>query len=70
MKDVSLAIAEEEDIKDVVLSGGVFQNFTLLEMLHELLPASGLNLYIHSRAPPNDGGISLGQVTVANSKCG
>jgi hydrogenase maturation protein HypF len=70
VKDVCLRIAEEEDIRNVVLSGGVFQNFTLLEMLHELLPSSGLNLYLHSKVPPNDGGISLGQVVIANSKCG
>lgn len=46
----------------VVVSGGVFQNALLLEMLHERF---GDRLWINHRAPANDGGISLGQAALA-----
>ncbi|GAA5164027.1 carbamoyltransferase HypF [Pseudonocardia eucalypti] len=49
----------------VALSGGVFQNVTLLHGLRDRLDGYGLRVLTHSRVPPNDAGISLGQVTVA-----
>ncbi len=49
----------------VVLSGGVFQNRYLSDRLGSMLEAGGFNLIRHSRIPPNDGGISLGQAVVA-----
>jgi hydrogenase maturation protein HypF len=54
----------------VALSGGVFQNLLLLGRVHELLRASGFRVLSHSRVPPNDGGISLGQVAVAGARAG
>lgn len=52
-------ICKIEDVEDVVLSGGVFQNLYLMKHLTEL---SGLNIYRHKAVPPNDSCISLGQV--------
>jgi hydrogenase maturation protein HypF len=49
----------------VALSGGVFQNGLLLAGLCERLETDGFAVLTHSRVPPNDAGISLGQVTVA-----
>ncbi|WP_313562895.1 carbamoyltransferase HypF [Ruminiclostridium cellobioparum] len=49
----------------VVLSGGVFQNLTLLAMSSELLEKNGFQVYIHSQLPANDGGIALGQAIMA-----
>jgi hydrogenase maturation protein HypF len=49
------------------LSGGVFQNIFLLVNLQKALLASGFEVYTHSTVPPNDGGIALGQVVVANA---
>jgi len=46
----------------VVLSGGVFQNALLLEMIGASL---GSRLWINHKVPPNDGGISLGQAAIA-----
>jgi hydrogenase maturation protein HypF len=47
---------------NVVLSGGVFQNALLVEMLAAAL---GNALWMNAAVPPNDGGISLGQAACA-----
>ncbi len=49
----------------VALSGGVFQNALLLGGLRARLEADGFAVLTHARVPPNDAGISLGQVVVA-----
>jgi hydrogenase maturation protein HypF len=49
----------------VVLSGGCFQNRFLTERTIDRLSAEGFRPYWHQRIPPNDGGISLGQVVAA-----
>lgn len=46
----------------IVLSGGCFQNITLLEQTVKLLEKEGFHPYWHQRVPPNDGGIALGQL--------
>lgn len=50
----------------VALSGGVFQNALLLRMVLEGFAARGTPVLTHHRVPPNDGGIALGQLMVAN----
>ncbi len=57
--------AERAGIDAVVLSGGVFQNRLLLERTVEGLRARGLRPLLPELLPPNDGGISYGQVAVA-----
>jgi len=47
--------------KKVILSGGVFQNSYLLERVVTLFTKNGINYFIASKVPVNDGGISLGQ---------
>jgi len=59
-------IADETGIKQVVLSGGVFQNRLLLRKTIKLLENSGFQVFAHKQVPCNDGGISLGQAVVAN----
>jgi hydrogenase maturation protein HypF len=46
----------------VVLSGGCFQNTLLTERTISLLHRNNHQVYWHQRVPPNDGGISLGQI--------
>jgi hydrogenase maturation protein HypF len=45
-----------------VLTGGCFQNRRLLELAVHALRDAGFRPYWHQRVPPNDGGISLGQI--------
>ncbi len=56
------------ELNEVALSGGVFQNMFLLNKTYKNLIKDGFKVYIHKRVPPNDGGISLGQVVIASSK--
>jgi hydrogenase maturation protein HypF len=65
---VARRINEDRKINRVVLSGGVFQNVLLLRHACRLLESQDLKVYTHSRVPPNDGGISLGQAAVANAR--
>ncbi|HEX5854242.1 MAG TPA: carbamoyltransferase HypF, partial [Thermoanaerobaculia bacterium] len=46
----------------VALTGGCFQNRLLLERAAKRLSALGFKVLLHREVPPNDGGISLGQV--------
>jgi hydrogenase maturation protein HypF len=56
---------EQAGEKSIALSGGVFMNRLLCELLIPKLKAQGLTVLTHSRVPPNDGGIALGQAIVA-----
>ncbi|GGL09745.1 carbamoyltransferase HypF [Sphaerisporangium melleum] len=58
-------VREGTGLATVALSGGVFQNVLLLERATALLEERGFTVLRHRRVPPNDGGISLGQVAVA-----
>ncbi|KAA3655843.1 MAG: carbamoyltransferase HypF [Calditrichaeota bacterium] len=64
---ITIRARKDTGIAQVGLSGGVFQNFTLFQYTVERLRSEGFRVLTHSRVPPNDGGISLGQITVANA---
>ena len=59
------AIGEKENVRQVALSGGVFQNGILLELAVKGLKAQGFEVFRNRAVPPNDGGIALGQVFIA-----
>ena len=59
-----------ERIERVCLSGGTFQNMFLLERAAAGLRAQGFEVFLHSKVPPNDGGIALGQAVIANALLG
>lgn len=62
-----LRLRDETGVSTVALSGGVFQNMLLAERTAAALDEHGLRVLTHSRVPPNDGGISLGQAAVAGA---
>jgi len=62
LAEIVLFIAEILDREVVCLSGGVMQNAPLVEKIRLLLEERGFKVYTHQRVPPNDGGLSLGQL--------
>jgi hydrogenase maturation protein HypF len=63
--EVCRLISHDTGLKRVALSGGVFQNKLFAETLSDLLAAAGFQVYTQRLAPPNDGGIALGQAIIA-----
>jgi hydrogenase maturation protein HypF len=62
LAEIVLAISEQSGQKNIVLSGGCFQNALLVEKAVGKLKTAGFNVYCHERIPPNDGGLALGQL--------
>ena len=65
---VVLKLSLVNNIKKVVLSGGVFQNSYLLGRVTDDLRAEGLSVYLNEIVPCNDAGISLGQAYIARER--
>lgn len=65
--EMIVAVARKIGQDKVVLSGGCFQNRLLTERTIDRLAAENFRPYWHQRIPPNDGGISLGQVVAAST---
>jgi hydrogenase maturation protein HypF len=55
-------------VDDIVLSGGVFMNALLSSEATDRLTLENFRVYRHRLVPPNDGGLSLGQVAIAASQ--
>jgi hydrogenase maturation protein HypF len=58
-------LARAHRVDTVALSGGVFQNARLTDVVTAELATQGLHVLIHHVVPPNDGGISVGQAAIA-----
>ncbi|MHB8087684.1 MAG: carbamoyltransferase HypF [Anaerolineaceae bacterium] len=65
--DVCQSIQNESGLQTVALSGGVWQNITLLNKTTALLRTNGFSVLQHHQVPANDGGIALGQLLVASA---
>ncbi len=65
IRQISVYQREQTGISQVALSGGVFQNVTLLEKSVRLLEEANFDVLIHRKVPPNDGGLALGQAMIA-----
>ena len=64
----ALQLGEEYELETVALSGGVFQNELLLHDTKTLAETTHLNVLVNHQVPCNDGGISLGQASLAAFK--
>jgi hydrogenase maturation protein HypF len=62
-----IQVAQKIGERQVVLSGGCFQNKYLTERTIVRLLQEGFRPYWHQRVPPNDGGIALGQLVIAGA---
>jgi hydrogenase maturation protein HypF len=65
---ICLEIALIANQKNIVLSGGCFQNALLTKKVYALLNSENFTVYTHQNVPPNDGGLALGQLYAANFK--
>jgi hydrogenase maturation protein HypF len=59
--EICHAARKQFGLSEVALSGGVWQNMTLLSKTIPLLERANFTVYIHEQVPTNDGGLSLGQ---------
>jgi hydrogenase maturation protein HypF len=68
LSEIIPQVAHLMGMEKVVLTGGVFQNRYLTGRTWRRLEEEGFKPYIHQRVPPNDGGISFGQVMIVASR--
>ncbi len=66
LSEMIVSVAKKVKEEKVCLSGGCFQNRYLTERTVRRLKEEGFRPYWHQRIPPNDGGISLGQLMAAS----
>ncbi len=64
---VCLKLRETHSFRQIVLSGGTFQNLYLLKRLSARLKAEGFSVYHHRRVSANDEGVCLGQLLIAKA---
>jgi hydrogenase maturation protein HypF len=61
----AVALATDNGLDTVALSGGVFQNARLTEVVARRVAEAGVRVLVHRLLPPNDGAISVGQAAIA-----
>lgn len=66
--EICLQVRRERGLHQVIMSGGVWQNMTLLRKTVSLLEANDFSWYTHRQVPTNDGGLALGQAAIGIQK--
>jgi hydrogenase maturation protein HypF len=61
---VCCRLRQTTGLEAVALSGGVFMNVLLTREASKRLTSEGFRVYRHRLVPPNDGGLSLGQLAI------
>ena len=64
----AIAVAQRYSKHPVVLSGGVFQNRILVELVADAWPYRADRLGLPGAIPPGDGGLAAGQLAVASAR--
>jgi hydrogenase maturation protein HypF len=67
MVETSVVKANENNIKNIGLTGGVSYSLPIVRMVSQLVKESGMELILHNSVPNGDGGISVGQNAIAGS---
>jgi hydrogenase maturation protein HypF len=62
--EMASRLKEIHELNQVALSGGVWQNMSLLRKSSKALSQAGFDVFIHNQVPANDGGLSLGQAVI------
>ncbi len=62
---LALKFRKTENLNQVALSGGCFQNVALLRASLRRLEENDFEVFTHRQVPPNDGGLALGQSVIA-----
>ncbi|HEV2068338.1 MAG TPA: carbamoyltransferase HypF [Acidimicrobiales bacterium] len=63
--ELATTLARRHGLGTVALSGGVFQNVLITDVVARACASEGLDVLVHRHVPPNDGGISIGQAAIA-----
>ena len=63
--EVAEKMREATGIKKVAISGGVFQNRLLTSILKDVLLNKNFEIIYHTKTPPHDGSLALGQGVLA-----
>jgi len=66
--DTASLLADQNGTNRVALSGGVFQNRTMFELIVAGLEQNNIQVLTHHHVPANDGGIALGQAVIAAAR--
>ncbi len=70
LAEALVTLARSRSAPRLALSGGCWQNLRLLAATRARCAAAGIEALVHRRVPPGDGGLALGQVTVATARIG
>jgi hydrogenase maturation protein HypF len=62
-------LREKYKINKAGLSGGVFQNRLMLNLLIDGLREKKFEIYTHQKVPSNDGCIAYGQIAIGKERC-
>ena len=68
LTDIAINHAKNENIKNIGITGGVSYNIPITEMVDKKVKNAGLKLIVHNNVPNGDGGISVGQNSIAGHK--
>ncbi|MFW6017672.1 MAG: carbamoyltransferase HypF [Halapricum sp.] len=68
LAEIAVEVATDRDVDAVGFTGGVAYNDAFSRTIRERVTDAGLEWLGHERLPPGDGGIAVGQATVATAR--